>query len=1526
MAGVLLQVLVGALLLGLGVSVSCRVGRPRPALCHGLWLVVVVKLLVPPFVAWPWQPEGGLWENMAFPARARVLMPGEPVAVPALPGFAIDAPSGSAPVAPEAETAGSGPAYWLFIPDGGGDDALVRVPLEGASILPRPEEQLFTPAPAVAESSGRAGWEAGTVVGLAALGLWFGGALVSVGVHAARIRRFRRAMRSSEPGPAWLKGRVAEIAEAFSVRAPEVLVADGLWSAMVWGVIRPAILVPRRALEDLEPARWETVVAHELAHLKRRDHWAAWVVLVASCVWWWNPVLWWARRRIADYAEMACDAWVLWALPERGREYADTLVHFVQAHSARSSSSTTPAVVPDPMPCMSSDNARAFKRRLAAILLGPRPSRLGVAGVMCLVALAAVVLPVFSQQDAGPAPEAVEPIPPAVEAAEPVVAVQALPEPAPKPPGETARPEPALPEPAPAPPDETAGPEPAPPEPPQALEPTLRPQPQPQPPQRPDPFNIGTPSEKMQQALDAPVSLDFTDFHIMELAEFVTETYEVNVVVDWRVVQPPRQPGAAAASAHAAASADVAASVDAGAPAEPAARSAGAAQVVPGLPGAFPGARGLPGGGMQQMPQPPGVTPTGYVTDGMVNYVSLRKIPLRDALTAVLRTVNLTFVTYPNLLFFTSNERALADSFLPRPGLPPYKTFGDALSPPVSLEFGDTHIAEIIEFVSETYELNFMIDWRVVSKPGTPAAPDTPKVSTAQVPAIMVRSAPLGEVLDVLLRSINLTFYPEKNYIWISSLEGGGATGGFGGAALALEPTVAPQAQQGAEQTQGEPVQVQRPGETQQAPEPPKAEPGQAQEASQGQQPLEPAQAQGPSETEKAPATQALGLVLHASRVADPFNVGTVSEELKEALSSEVSLDFTDVHLTDFVDYISNTYGVNIVIDWRVVEAPRPRGEVPGAVPGVRGHVLAEGCVTDGVVPYLKLTGVRLLEAVRVFTRGLNLTVVTYPHILFITSEERALADLSLPRPGLPPYASSSLGEVLSSEVSLDFHDVHIANFTQFVSETYGVNIMPDWRVIPRPGVSPASAYTPKVSPARVPRILVTAAPLGETLDVVLRSINLTFYPERNYIWISSFGGVGASGGSGGGGGFPGMPGVFPGGAAGRAFGGVGASGGIGGGVSGAYGGGVAGVSGGFGGGYGGVSSSSGSRGAAGREGGLPYFEVVGVLQPNGVDPDPGAVIRIPGTGGQPTRTTYLRLNETLDGIRFVGFLPDGKGIVVERVDEPGKTYQVGPPQQLLTPVSSASAAGGFGGGIGGGVSGGFGGGVGGTAGGAFGVGAGRSAFGGGGVGGGWSGSRFWDTFDAADAGAWPSAWIPDGNCENSGACYVDGSTFGPAHGKVLRLMGEGAGWSPIAHVEANVGPPFRISFDVFMDGADKGGECVVGVRERPDWQAPGVLLFSAPLSGPARALEPVAAEGKVQPGQTTDQVHLEPSKWYRVVLDLKQDSGRDQLTVTVDDGQKVQGPVELSAEGILVKDMPYLQLEMRTGVAWFDNVIMMNL
>ena len=47
--------------------------------------------------------------------------------------------------------------------------------------------------------------------------------------------------------------------------------------------------------------------------------------MAAGLIWWWNPIYWLARARLDAEAELACDAWVVWALPNDRLTYAEAL-------------------------------------------------------------------------------------------------------------------------------------------------------------------------------------------------------------------------------------------------------------------------------------------------------------------------------------------------------------------------------------------------------------------------------------------------------------------------------------------------------------------------------------------------------------------------------------------------------------------------------------------------------------------------------------------------------------------------------------------------------------------------------------------------------------------------------------------------------------------------------------------------------------------------------------------------------------------------------------------------------------------------------------------------------------------------------------------------------------------------------------------------------------------------------------------------------------------------------------------------
>jgi beta-lactamase regulating signal transducer with metallopeptidase domain len=108
-----------------------------------------------------------------------------------------------------------------------------------------------------------------------------------------------------------------------------VLSSDSICSPIIWcWAKRPALLVPQDAVQADDQIHWVSVLCHELAHYKRRDHLSGLLAELAVCILPWNPLLWWAKSRLVWLSEQACDDWVV-ASGESGADYARSLLDLV---------------------------------------------------------------------------------------------------------------------------------------------------------------------------------------------------------------------------------------------------------------------------------------------------------------------------------------------------------------------------------------------------------------------------------------------------------------------------------------------------------------------------------------------------------------------------------------------------------------------------------------------------------------------------------------------------------------------------------------------------------------------------------------------------------------------------------------------------------------------------------------------------------------------------------------------------------------------------------------------------------------------------------------------------------------------------------------------------------------------------------------------------------------------------------------------------------------------------------------------
>lgn len=325
----------------------------NPGVLHVLWLLVLAKMLVPPALELRLLPH-------AWPS------PSESSGFPSI--FVASPPTVSSPDA-------IGEAY--------------------PGLTATPDDRL------------------GALRGAVLLALGLGSASVLT-LTVYRTLSFRRRLRPVRPAPERLARRVDEIAAAMGLsRSPRLRIVDGRIPPVVWWGPPCEILLPAELVDALSDDERDAMIAHELGHVRRGDHWTRGVELLAVAAFWWHPVVWWARRRLRDAEEACCDALVIRTLGDRSRAYAGALLRTLE-FLTRSPHRPVPALA------TGADDFHRLQERLTMIVrrntsapLSPRKHRL----ILGLALAALTVGPSWSAgetQDETAAPPAVPGTPPPV--------------------------------------------------------------------------------------------------------------------------------------------------------------------------------------------------------------------------------------------------------------------------------------------------------------------------------------------------------------------------------------------------------------------------------------------------------------------------------------------------------------------------------------------------------------------------------------------------------------------------------------------------------------------------------------------------------------------------------------------------------------------------------------------------------------------------------------------------------------------------------------------------------------------------------------------------------------------------------------------------------------------------------------------------------------------------------------------------------------------------------------------------------
>ena len=110
-----------------------------------------------------------------------------------------------------------------------------------------------------------------------------------------------------------------------------IYLCDAISSPFILGVVKPRIYLP----SGLDEVQRQNVLAHEQAHLARRDHWWKPLGFALLAVYWFNPVLWLAYTLLCRDIELACDERVIRTMDKSAvKTYSTVLLACSMPHKA----------------------------------------------------------------------------------------------------------------------------------------------------------------------------------------------------------------------------------------------------------------------------------------------------------------------------------------------------------------------------------------------------------------------------------------------------------------------------------------------------------------------------------------------------------------------------------------------------------------------------------------------------------------------------------------------------------------------------------------------------------------------------------------------------------------------------------------------------------------------------------------------------------------------------------------------------------------------------------------------------------------------------------------------------------------------------------------------------------------------------------------------------------------------------------------------------------------------------------------
>ena len=200
--------------------------------------------------------------------------------------------------------------------------------------------------------------------------VWLAWLVVALGLLIRKITTYQGFMRYIHAGltpvsDIEILDQLSIAAERTGIKKPiELCVNPLISSPMLIGFFRPCIVLPSA---DISEKDFQYTALHELIHYKRRDMFYKWLVQIAVCLHWFNPLVYLMSREITKACEFSCDEAVLTKMGcDHAQDYGKTLLDAMAAVGRYKENLGAVTL---------SENKQLLKERLCAIMKFKKKSK-----------------------------------------------------------------------------------------------------------------------------------------------------------------------------------------------------------------------------------------------------------------------------------------------------------------------------------------------------------------------------------------------------------------------------------------------------------------------------------------------------------------------------------------------------------------------------------------------------------------------------------------------------------------------------------------------------------------------------------------------------------------------------------------------------------------------------------------------------------------------------------------------------------------------------------------------------------------------------------------------------------------------------------------------------------------------------------------------------------------------------------------------------------------------------------------------